>query len=50
MYCPECGNDAEEAKFCPECGADLRGLASDPACADVRERDPGRRQVLPRVR
>ena len=26
MYCPECGNDAEEAKFCPECGADLRGL------------------------
>jgi tetratricopeptide (TPR) repeat protein len=20
MYCPECGNDAAEAKFCPECG------------------------------
>ena len=23
MYCPECGNDAGDAKFCPECGADL---------------------------
>jgi len=23
MYCPECGNEAGEAKFCPECGADL---------------------------
>jgi tetratricopeptide (TPR) repeat protein len=28
MYCPECGNDAGEAKFCPECGADLAGLKS----------------------
>ena len=26
MYCPECGNDASDAKFCPECGADLAGL------------------------
>ena len=26
MYCPECGNDAGDAKFCPECGADLVGL------------------------
>ncbi len=26
MYCPECGNDAGEAKFCPECGADLASL------------------------
>ena len=26
MYCPECGNDAGNAKFCPECGADLAGL------------------------
>ena len=26
MYCPECGNDAGDAKFCPECGADLAGL------------------------
>jgi hypothetical protein len=32
MYCPECGDEAEDAKFCPECGADLRGLASDPTC------------------
>jgi hypothetical protein len=26
MYCPECGNDASDAKFCPECGADLAGV------------------------
>jgi hypothetical protein len=26
MYCPECGNDAGDAKFCPECGADLASL------------------------
>lgn len=26
MYCPECGNDAGDAKFCPECGADLAGV------------------------
>ena len=26
MYCPECGNDANDAKFCPECGADLASL------------------------
>jgi len=26
MYCPECGNDARDAKFCPECGADLAGV------------------------
>lgn len=26
MYCPECGNDAAQAKFCPECGADLSGV------------------------
>lgn len=26
MYCPECGNDAADAKFCPECGADLGGV------------------------
>jgi tetratricopeptide (TPR) repeat protein len=23
MYCPECGHNADEAKFCPECGSDL---------------------------
>jgi hypothetical protein len=28
MYCPECGNDAADAKFCPECGADLAGVKS----------------------
>ncbi len=32
MFCPECGEDAEDANFCPECGADLRGLTA-PACA-----------------
>jgi hypothetical protein len=26
MYCPECGNDAGDAKFCPECGANLGGV------------------------
>ena len=26
MYCPECGNDAGNAKFCPECGANLAGV------------------------
>jgi hypothetical protein len=26
MYCPECGNEAGEAKFCPECGADLAAV------------------------
>jgi len=26
MYCPECGTDADDAKFCPECGADLAGV------------------------
>ncbi len=33
MYCPECGAEADAAKFCPECGADLRGLATSPDCA-----------------
>jgi len=31
MYCPECGNDVEEANFCAECGADLKAGAP-PAC------------------
>lgn len=26
MYCPECGNDAGDAKFCPECGTNLAGV------------------------
>jgi hypothetical protein len=37
MYCPECGNDAGDAKFCPECGANLAGvkdaLSGAPAAA-----------------
>ena len=47
MYCPECGNDAEEAKFCPECGADLRGLASDPACAECGSEIPDGAKFCP---
>ena len=31
MYCPECGNDVEDANFCAECGADLKAGAP-PAC------------------
>ena len=27
MYCPECGHDADEAKFCPECGTDLKAAS-----------------------
>jgi len=41
MYCPECGFDANEAKFCPECGNDLtavgqapRGRARGPAATE----------------
>src|SRR5665647_2850881 len=41
MYCPECGLDANEAKFCPECGNDLtavgqapRGRARGPAATE----------------
>jgi hypothetical protein len=26
MYCPECGTNADDAKFCPECGANLGGV------------------------
>jgi Double zinc ribbon len=33
MYCPECGNDVQDANFCAECGADLRALAGPPSCA-----------------
>ena len=32
MFCPECGFDAEEARFCPECGNNLdlfRGVVSE---------------------
>jgi hypothetical protein len=47
MYCPECGNDAEEAKFCPECGADLRRLGSDPVCADCGSEIPDGAKFCP---
>ena len=40
MYCPECGNDAGDAKFCPECGANLAGvkdaLSGKPAAAAAK--------------
>jgi hypothetical protein len=43
MYCPECGNDAGEAKFCPECGANLAGvkdaLSGKPAAAEAAAAD-----------
>jgi len=26
MYCPQCGNDADNANFCPECGNDLAAV------------------------
>ena len=48
MYCPECGNDAGDAKFCPECGANLAGvkdaLSGKPAAARGRGRPQGRRR------
>jgi hypothetical protein len=28
MFCPECGQDAGDAKFCPECGTDLENVRS----------------------
>ena len=48
MYCPECGQNADEAKFCPECGTDLkaasqalRGRAKkSTAAAPVRKQRP----------
>jgi tetratricopeptide (TPR) repeat protein len=48
MYCPECGHNADEAKFCPECGTDLtaasqalRGRAKkSTAAAPVRAQRP----------
>ena len=29
MFCPECGFDAQEARFCPECGAGLDDLRAN---------------------
>ena len=34
MFCPECGFDAEEAKFCPECGTGLDTFRSSLEDAD----------------
>ena len=48
MYCPECGNDAGNAKFCPECGANLAGvkdaLSGKPA---AEPRPPSRAAARP---
>lgn len=45
MYCPECGNDAGDAKFCPECGANLAGvkdaLGGKPAKPAAKAADQG---------
>ena len=52
MYCPECGNDAGDAKFCPECGANLAGvkdaLGGKPAEPRRQGRRPGWRRRSPR--
>ena len=34
MFCPECGHDAQEARFCPECGTGLDRFRTTPAEAD----------------
>lgn len=41
MFCPECGNDAGEAKFCPECGTQLdqvRAAVKSPRTTGARAR------------
>jgi len=49
VYCPECGEDAGEAKFCPECGTDLQpareARVDAPAAPQggPRKHDDGRR-------
>jgi hypothetical protein len=43
MFCPECGFDAEEARFCPECGTGLDRLR-----AASTEADPGEAGGRPR--
>jgi hypothetical protein len=46
MYCPECGNDADKAKFCPECGANLAGvkdaLDGKPAAKPAKSTGPAK--------
>ena len=43
MFCPECGFDAEEAKFCPECGKGLDAFRSALDVDDVDEEEAPRR-------
>ena len=42
MFCPECGFDAQEARFCPECGAGLDRFRSsiDDDFDDAPRREP----------
>jgi hypothetical protein len=43
VYCPDCGFDAEGAKFCPECGAHLERVRAKAAVSGARrERAPSR--------
>lgn len=47
MYCPECGEDIQDAKYCPECGADLRGLTPAPVCGACGSDVPGGARFCP---
>ena len=47
MFCPECGFDAEEARFCPECGT---GLDTFRSAVDDVDRDEPRRAPRPSAR
>jgi hypothetical protein len=35
MFCPECGFDADEARYCPECGVNLEVIRAVAAKADA---------------
>ena len=37
MFCPQCGSDAEEARFCPECGTSLDPVRTVTGEADLRD-------------
>jgi hypothetical protein len=41
MFCPECGLDAEEARFCPDCGTNLELLRSVTGEVDVDDEAGG---------
>src|SRR5450756_2024497 len=48
MFCPECGFDAQDARFCPECGAGLDRFRSS---IDVDDFDDApRREARPAAR